>query len=84
MRYNSLMLIDTHCHLNFKVFEKDWREVVKRAKEAGVKKMVVIGTDLESSKQAIEMAEEIEGLYATAGFHPHHCKLGLEFLIFFC
>ncbi len=68
------MLIDTHCHLNFKVFEEDWREVVERAKEAGVKKMVVVGTDLESSQKAVELAEKMKGLYATTGFHPHHCR----------
>jgi len=68
------MLIDTHCHLNFKAFEEDWREAVKRAKEAGVEKMVVVGTDLKSSQRAVELAEEMEGLYATAGFHPHHCR----------
>ena len=68
------MFIDTHCHLNFKAFEKDWQEVVKRAKKAGVEKMIVVGTDLESSQKAVELAEKMEGLYATAGVHPHHCR----------
>ena len=71
------MYIDTHCHLNLKDFESDWREVVEKAKKAGVSKMIVVGADLSSSKRAIEMAEEVEGLYAVVGFHPHHCK-GLD------
>jgi len=68
------MLIDTHTHLNFKAFEKDWPEVVERAKKAGVGKMMVVGTDLESSGRAAEMAEKTEGLYATVGIHPVHCQ----------
>lgn len=68
------MFIDTHTHLNFKAFEDDWQEVVKEASKAGVEKMVVIGTDLKSSKKAIKMAEKTKGLWATVGFHPHHCK----------
>ncbi|MFC1627225.1 TatD family hydrolase [Patescibacteria group bacterium] len=68
------MYIDTHCHLNFKVFDNDYKKVIKRAFEAGVEKIIVPGTDLESSKRAIEIAEEFEGVYATVGFHPHHVK----------
>ncbi|MBU1085667.1 TatD family hydrolase [Patescibacteria group bacterium] len=68
------MYIDTHTHLNLKAFEDDWREVADRAKKAGVEKMLVVGTDLESSQKALALAEEVEGLFAVAGFHPHHCK----------
>jgi len=68
------MLVDTHCHLNFKAFEGDWRAVVERAQKVGVKKIMVVGTDLESSKRAVAIAEKTEGLYATVGVHPHHCR----------
>ena len=67
-------MIDTHTHLNFVAFENDWREVVKRANRAGVEKMVVVGTDLESSKQAIKMIKEVDCLFASVGIHPHHAK----------
>ncbi|MFC1653418.1 TatD family hydrolase [Patescibacteria group bacterium] len=67
-------MIDTHTHLNFEVFEKDWKEVVKRAVNAGVSKMIVVGTDLYSSKKAVEMAEENDSLFASVGIHPHHAK----------
>lgn len=66
------MLIDTHTHLNFKAFDKDYLEVVKRAQKTGVEKIVVVGVDLESSKRSVEMAKNIKGVYATVGFHPHH------------
>jgi TatD DNase family protein len=67
-------MIDTHTHLNFAAFKDDWGEVVKRANASGVEKMVVVGTDIESSKKAVEMAHEVECLYATCGIHPHHAK----------
>jgi len=67
-------MIDTHTHLNFKAFEADWQDVVKRAIENGVEKMIVVGTDLASSKRAAEMAEQDRALYASVGIHPHHAR----------
>ena len=72
------MLIDSHCHLNFQVFAHDWQVVVKQAQKSAVKKILVIGVDLETSQKAIKMAVETNGLYATVGFHPHHCRNLLE------
>lgn len=68
------MLIDSHCHLNFKAFKKDVDEVVGRAKRAGVEKMIVIGADLKSSQKAVELAQKYKGLFASVGIHPHHVK----------
>ncbi len=69
------MLIDTHCHLNFKAFNADLTEVVRRARRAGVKKMIVPGTDLTSSQRAIEIARQFPGVcYAAIGIHPHHAQ----------
>ena len=68
------MYIDTHCHLNFEAFKNDWLETAEKAKRSGVSKMIVIGTDLKNSQKAIELAEKVEYLYATVGFHPHHVK----------
>lgn len=68
------MYTDTHCHLNFEAFEDDWLEVAQEAVKAGVEKMIVVGSDIESSRKAIEIAERVEGLWASVGFHPHHCK----------
>lgn len=68
------MFIDTHTHLNFKAFSDDWREVVDQAVSAGVKKMIVVGTDIESSERAVDMANDHPTLYASIGVHPHHVR----------
>lgn len=68
------MLVDTHTHLNFKAFKKDWLEVVERAIKNGVSKMIVVGTDIKSSERAVEMAQEHSALYTTVGVHPHHVR----------
>jgi TatD DNase family protein len=65
------MLIDTHAHLWFDDFRDDLELVLLRAKEAGVEKMIVPGTDINSSKKAIELAKKYPGvIYAAVGVHP--------------
>jgi len=65
------MLIDTHAHLWWNSYEDGLEEVISRAKVAGVEKMIVPGTDLESSRKAIELAEKYPGvIYAAVGIHP--------------
>lgn len=66
------MLIDTHCHLNFKTFDGHTDEVVKRANEAGISHIVIPGTDYPTSKKAFDIAVRTKGAYAAAGIHPHH------------
>lgn len=68
------MLIDTHCHIQFKPLNRDIKGVIHRAHEAKVAKMIVVGCDLESTHQAIEIAEQNDGVYAAVGFHPHDAK----------
>lgn len=75
---NVGFLVDTHAHLNFKVYENNWREVVEKAILRGVKKIIVVGTDLDSSKKAVEMAREHEVIFAAVGLHPHHAKQYLK------
>lgn len=65
-------MIDTHCHLNFKAFENDVDEVIKSAFEKGVKAIINVGAQIDSSQKAIELAEKHQNLYATVGIHPHH------------
>lgn len=65
-------MIDVHCHLNFHAFEKDRDEVIKKAFEAGVKKIINVGSKLDSCKSAVELAEKYENLYASVGIHPYH------------
>lgn len=64
------MLFDTHVHLNVKQFDEDREEVIKRAKEAGVTHMVIVGFDHETIPRAIELAEENDNFYAAVGWHP--------------
>jgi len=67
-------MFDTHCHLNFSAFEGILEKVVAEAKKAGVEKIVVPGTDVETSKKAVEIAQKFDGVYAAVGIHPHHVK----------
>ncbi len=65
-------MFDTHCHLNFSRFKKNLDEVIVSAKTAGIVGIVIPGTDIESSKKAIEIAEKYDWIYAAVGIHPHH------------
>ena len=63
---------DTHAHLDYPDFAADLPQVVQRANDAGIEKIVCIGTDLESSRNAILLAERFPGVYAAVGWHPTH------------
>jgi len=65
------MLIDTHCHLDFPDFNSDRDAVIRRAVEAGVTRMIAIGTNLETSRAALALAERHPEVYATIGIHPN-------------
>lgn len=65
-----MQLTDTHCHLYWNKFDEDREAVIQRAIEAGVTRMLVPGTTIETSKQAIELAEKYEQVYAAVGVHP--------------
>jgi TatD DNase family protein len=68
------MLIDTHAHLDFPDFANDLADVLRRAEEADVKRVITIGTSIESSRRAIELAEKYPSVYATIGVHPSHAE----------
>jgi TatD DNase family protein len=72
------MLIDTHCHIHEADYPLDADEVIKRALEVGVEKMICVGTSEESSKRAIEFASTRKGVFASVGVHPHDTKDGWE------
>lgn len=65
------MLFDSHCHLQADAFEGEVAEVIARAQDAGVTRMAVIGWDLASSAAALRLAEQYDGVIATAGIAPH-------------
>lgn len=65
-------MIDAHCHLNFHSFEKDYDFVIKSAFDAGVTKIINVGTKIDSSQKAVDLAKKYSNLYAIVGVHPHH------------
>ena len=68
------MLVDSHCHLQDRQFDADRDAVLDRARAAGVSAFVVVGTDLDSSWRAVELADSHSDVYATVGVHPHDAK----------
>ena len=68
------MLIDSHAHLQLSQFNHDRDAVLKRARDASVSRILVIGFDMETSLGAVELAEEHTHIYATVGMHPHDAK----------
>ena len=70
------MLIDTHCHINSEELRHDMRNVIARARNNGVMKMMIAGCDYEDSCDAVSIATDFAqfGLYASVGIHPHEAK----------
>ncbi|ELY20132.1 Deoxyribonuclease, TatD [Vreelandella titanicae BH1] len=67
----SAPLVDIGANLTHESFERDLETVIQRAQAAQVTTMIVTGTDLAHAKQAVALAKQYPGLYATAGVHPH-------------
>ena len=65
------MFIDTHCHLDFKQFDEDRDEVIKRAEQAGVKHIVNVGADIRGSEASVGLAKQYGNIFAVVGIHPH-------------
>lgn len=65
---------DDHCHLP----AEDWEAVVADARAAGVERFIDVGVDVETSRAAIARASTTDGVWATAGVHPHEAKDGID------
>lgn len=74
MSANAPRLIDIGANLAHDSFDADRAEVLTRAREAGVERLVITGSTLRSSTEALRLAGSDPGLYATAGVHPHHAE----------
>ena len=68
------MLIETHAHLDYPDFANDFEDVLRRANEAGVTRILTIGTSIESSRRAIELAEKYPNIFAVIGVHPTYAE----------
>jgi TatD DNase family protein len=73
-----MYFIDTHAHLNFDEFKKDYSQVIKRAIDAGVKKIIVPSSDPYNAKTAFEIAQKFDNVYPAVGAHPLHIKGGFS------
>lgn len=73
-----MTLIDTHVHLDYSDFDPDRPAVLSRATEAGVTEMISIGTTLESSARAVELASNFPNVWATVGVHPSEADTAPE------
>lgn len=64
------MLIDTHAHLDFPEFSDDLDDLLQRAAAAGVERIITIGTSIEGSRRAVDLAERYANVFAVVGVHP--------------
>lgn len=71
MSLQKPVLIDSHAHIYYRDYAGDFDDMLKRADDAGVSAILVVGTDIESSREAVELAEKYPQLYAAVGIHPH-------------
>ncbi len=69
---SSVVLFDTHAHLDQPDFDPDRDDVVARARDAGVQHIVAVGTDLASSRRCLELAAAYDGVHAAVGIQPNY------------
>ncbi len=69
-----MKLFDSHCHLDDRIFDKDRDDVIRRSKETGISGTMIVGVNLNRSKEAVRLAESYDGYYASVGVHPHDAK----------
>jgi TatD DNase family protein len=73
-----MFFVDSHCHIDGEQFENDRTEVIARARRAGVKTMLVVGTgdatEFENFERVIRLSETDEDIYCSIGIHPHDAK----------
>lgn len=70
----GLNFVDTHCHLQFDKLAENLEQVIKDAKDVGVTRLICVGTTLNDSQKAIDLAKKHDGIWATAGVHPHDSR----------
>jgi TatD DNase family protein len=72
------VLIETHAHLDYPDFANDFDDVLRRATEAGITRVITIGTSVESSRRAVDLAGKYPNVYAVIGVHPTYVGEGDE------
>ncbi len=66
-----MRLFDSHCHLDDASYDRDRRDVLERARSAGVEAIMMVGIDIPRSRKAVSLAETHDGIFAAVGVHPH-------------
>ena len=74
----SPVFYDTHAHLDGEDYQTDFADVLTRARQAGITRIISIGTDLVSSRRAITLAEQHEQIFAAIGWHPDNAAQAPE------
>ncbi len=69
---------DTHAHLDYPDYADDLPDVIERARAAGITKIISIGTDLDSNRRAIKLADRFAGVFAAVGWHPSNAPQAPE------
>lgn len=69
-----MKIFDSHCHLDDPAFEQDFDCVIERAQHEDVLAMMVVGTDGNSSRRAVEIARRYPNIIASVGVHPHEAR----------
>lgn len=81
----DIVLIDTHCHIHdsemAKRYDVTQNEVLQAAHDQGISQLILIGTDIQSSAEAVEFAANHSGCYATLAIHPHEAAhMDIEYM----
>ena len=66
-----MIIFDSHCHIDDSSFDKDRKEVIKRANENGVTHLMIAGVTLDSCQKALDIARANENIFSAVGIHPH-------------
>lgn len=74
MSERTIKICDTHCHLQQKRLFGEIDTIIKNAENAGIRRIIVPGWDMESSRKAIDISSRFARVFATCGFHPHDAK----------
>lgn len=72
------MLVDSHCHLDFPDFAEELDDVIARARDVGIVRMVTICTRVREFDQVLAVAERFEDVFCSVGTHPHNSHEELD------
>lgn len=70
-----MRLFDTHTHYEDERFAQDLNEIISAFKDNNVEKIITVGSDIDTSKRCIKIADSYKDIYAAAGIHPHEAKI---------